>query len=73
MPNIEKANQVIGEFQTRCHELYACFVFAADGLSSIENRFRPLLNGKAEQSLFIGNTPPDQGEASSKNQDARRG
>ncbi|APP74480.1 hypothetical protein BJD12_03520 [Xanthomonas vesicatoria ATCC 35937] len=57
-----KTSQVLAEFQARGHELYMCFVFAADGLSSTAERLRPHLTGAANQAMYVGNTAPEQGK-----------
>lgn len=58
---IMKTNQVLAEFQARAHELYTCFVFAAMGFQNVAELLRPQLTGEANQTMLVGNTPPEQG------------
>jgi hypothetical protein len=56
----------LSKFQERCHHYFTCFTFAAKGLQSVADKFRPgLVEGK-NQSLFIGSGHPDEGKAHSK-------
>jgi len=57
-----KASQVLAEFQARGHELYTCFVFAVGGLNNTAERLRPHLTGADNQTMFVGNTAPEEGK-----------
>ena len=57
-----KKSQVLAEFRARGHELYSCFVFAAAGLNTTADRLRPHLTGAANQTMYVGNTDPEQGK-----------
>jgi hypothetical protein len=57
-----KTSQALFNFQARGHELYTCFVFAAAGLNNTAERLRPRLTGAANQTMFVGNTAPEQGK-----------
>jgi hypothetical protein len=59
---IMKTSQALIDFQARGHELYTCFVFAAAGLNNTAERLRPHLTGAANQTMFVGNTAPEQGK-----------